>query len=53
MSENKYTEKFGKCPKCKAPKSQIIWGWDGVYYDLKCTNQPPHYWTYTFKRKQT
>jgi hypothetical protein len=41
-------DKFGKCPKCRAEKSKIFWGWDEMYYDLICENG--HYWSYDFKK---
>ena len=43
---NKATDIFGKCPLCDAPESKIVWGWDGVYYDMLCPND--HTWSYTF-----
>lgn len=41
------TEIVGYCPKCKTDNSKIIWGWDGIYYDLICSNG--HFWTCKFK----
>lgn len=41
------TSYLGSCPECGAKESKIVWGWDGSYYDMICSNG--HDWTYTFK----
>lgn len=48
---NKATDKFGKCPECGAAESRIIYGWDGVYYDLHCEGPEEHEWSYDFPKK--
>ena len=37
---------FGNCPICQTKELKIIWGWQGVYYDLLCKNG--HDFTYNF-----
>lgn len=41
-------EEYGPCHECGFPKSKILYGWHGVYYDLMCPRG--HVWTYHFPR---
>jgi len=44
--ENPLTTEFGPCPHCATTNSRIVWGWRGVYYDMRCACG--HAWVYEF-----